>query len=84
MTKEGNMTSQRLTRSCVAGQPLEEQHVEFRTLDGAIYRLTHYDVIDGRVLWMHGYRESDGVRFYTSRTPDELTAQSLKGLDGRD
>ncbi len=74
------MTIQRLTIRHFAGFPLDQQAIYFETLTGFRYRLTHFEVEDGRPLWLHGYREEDSARFYTSRTPDELTPDSLVGV----
>ena len=75
------MTIQRLTLTYFGGYPLSQQAIYFETLTGHRYRLTHFEVEDGRPLWLHGFSEEDnGARFYTSRTPDELTSESLIGV----
>lgn len=75
------MTIQRLTITHFGGFPLAQQAIYFETLTGLRYRLTHFEVEDGRPLWLHGYHEEEnGIRFYTSRTPDELTPESLVGV----
>ena len=75
------MTIQRLTITRFGGFPLDQQAIYFETLTGFRYRLTHFEVEDGRPLWLHGYSEEpNGIKFYTSRTPDELTPASLVGV----
>lgn len=72
---------QRLTINRFGGFPLDQQAIYFETLTGFRYRLTHFEVEDGRPVWLHGYRGGEGEpRAYTSRTPDELTPESIVGL----
>ena len=51
----------------------------FETVMGHRYRLTGFRrTEDGRLQWLQGYRiDSRGLRFETSRTPGELTPESL-------
>lgn len=75
------MTIQRTTVTHAHGRPLEEQAIYFHKLDGTHYRLTHYEMEDSRLLWVHGYREAGRQRFYASLTPDECDRASLSWLD---
>ena len=73
---------QRLVITHAHGRPLEYQNLEFETIDGTRYRLTHYETLDAEIVWLHGFREADRVRHYTSRTPDECNHASLEWLRG--
>jgi hypothetical protein len=76
------MTIQRITVTHAHGRPLVETAHEFRKLDGTAYRLTHYEMQDSRLVWVHGYREVDRLRHYASLTPDECDASTLAWIDG--
>jgi hypothetical protein len=76
------VTIQRITVTHVGGVPLEQTAITFRKLDGTAYRLTHYEMQDARLVWVHGYRESGRLRMYASLTPDECDAYSLAWIAG--
>lgn len=73
------MTQQCITITHRGGMPLEHCGITFQREDepGVRYVLTHYDTEDGRITWMHGYRE---VRFYASLLPGEVNPKDLEGL----
>lgn len=75
---------QRITVTHLNGEPLDAQAIYVERqggpLAGTRYRLTHYEREDARIVWVHGFREVDGIRHYVSLTPNEVTEHSLSCL----
>ena len=76
-------TEQRITVERDVNGLFADRALYFRTISGQLYRLTHYERVDSRIVYVHGYSdEPDGVKFYTSRTPDEIDPRDLANLHG--